>query len=461
MSPVVIRRVHERAKQIGEQETRTLLARTPRSAALHARAVRSLPLGVASSFQAGSPYPIAVARGRGSRVWDVDGHEYVDLHGGFGANVVGHAHPALVDAVGGAAATGTHFAAPTEVTVRFAEELCRRFGLDQVRFGNSGTEVTADAIRLSRAATGRDTVLKIEGSYHGHHDAVMFSVVPNADQMGGRDRPACLPMSRGIPADTARHVRVVPFNDLPALERVLTDHGAEIACLIMEPVMMNVGLVLPEPGYLAGVRDACRRAGVVLVFDEVKSGVTIAPGGATERFGVQPDLVCVAKAIAGGVPTAAFGGRAELMALIGRGVAQQGTFNGNPLVAAAGVATLTRVLTPSAYEHLEALSERMAAGCREAIAASGIDAHVVALGAKGCVSYRRRPLRNYRDFLECDQALFQASWPWLMNRGVFLTPGDEEQWTMSVQHTEADVDRAVDAYASLCGALTRTLPEAA
>jgi glutamate-1-semialdehyde 2,1-aminomutase len=455
MSALLVRSIHERAKQVGERETRNLLARTPRSAELHARAERTLPLGVASSFQASAPYPIAVARGRGSRIWDVDGHEYVDLHGGFGANVVGHAHPRVVDAITTAAATGTHFAAPTEITVRFAEELCRRFGLDQVRFGNSGTEVTADAIRLARAATGRDTVLKIEGSYHGHHDAVMFSVVPNAEEMGGRDRPTCLPMSRGIPASTADHVLVVPFNDLPALEQVLASRGSEIACLIMEPVMMNVGLVLPQPGYLEAALTLCRRHGVVLIFDEVKSGVTIAAGGATERFGVQPDLVCVAKAIAGGVPTAAFGGRSDLMELIGHGVAQQGTFNGNPLVAAAGVATLCEVLTPQAYEYLGALSDRMATGCREAIANSGLDAHVLALGAKGCISYRAEPLRNYRDFLDCDPALFEASWPWMMNRGVFLTPGDEEQWTMSVQHTPTDVDRCVEAFTRLCIDLTR------
>jgi glutamate-1-semialdehyde 2,1-aminomutase len=284
----------------------------------------------------------------------------------------------------------------------------------------------------------------------------MFSVVPNAEDMGGRDRPARLPMSLGIPAATADDVHVVPFNDLPALERVLAEHGTEIACLIMEPVMMNVGLVLPGPGYLEGVQAACRRHGVVLIFDEVKSGVTVAPGGATERFGVRPDLLCLAKAIGGGVPTAAFGGRAELMGLIGRGVAQQGTFNGNPLVAAAGVATLCEVLTPEAHVRLEALSRRLADGFRRAIAAQGIPAHVVSLGAKGCISYRQQPLRNYRDFLDCDAALFAASWPWMVNRGVFSTPGDEEQWTVSVQHTERDIDRCIEAYADFCAALADT-----
>ena len=203
-----------------------MLAATQGSKALFERAQRHLPYGVASTFQAGDPYPIYVARGQGARVWDVDGTEYIDFHGGFGCNVVGHAHPKIVEAIERAARTGTHFAATTEVTVAFAEELCRRFRLEKVRFANSGTEATMDAIRIARAATGRDVVAKIEGSYHGHHDTVMFSVVPNADAMGGRDRPSSAPMSKGIPADMARWTLVVPFNDAEALERLLDDAGA-------------------------------------------------------------------------------------------------------------------------------------------------------------------------------------------------------------------------------------------
>lgn len=446
-------RVTARAREIAKQEGAALAERTPRSAELYERAVRSLPLGVASSFHANEPYPIYVAEGRGSAVRDVDGNSYVDFHNGFGTMVVGHAHPKIVEAIERAARTGTHFAATTPVTVAFAEELCRRFSLDSVRFTNSGTESTMDAIRLARAATGRDVIVKIEGSYHGHHDTVMFSVVPNADVMGGRDRPASAPMSRGIPAETAERTLVVPFNDVPALERLLSDRGDEIACLIMEPVMMNIGIALPQPGYLEAVRDICTRFGVILIFDEVKSGATIAPGGAAERFGVAPDLVCLAKAIGGGVPCGAFGGRAELMDEIGRGAAQQGTFNGNPLAAAAGLAALTEVLSPDAYLHLASLGTRLAEGCRSAIETHDIPAHAVDLGAKGCVSYRREPLRSYRDFLEAEVELFEACWPWMVNRGVFMTPGDEEQWTISVQHDEADVDRYVEAFTGFCKTL--------
>jgi glutamate-1-semialdehyde 2,1-aminomutase len=337
--------------------------------------------------------------------------------------------------------------------VALAEELCRRFGLDQVRFTNSGTEATMEAIRLARGATGRDVVLKIEGSYHGHHDAVMFSVVPNADVMGGRDAPASTPLSKGIPADTARHTAVVPFNDPDALARVLGERGDEIACLIMEPIMMNIGIVLPQPGYLDRVKELCAQHGVVLIFDEVKSGATVAYGGAIERFGVQPDLACFAKAAGGGSALGAFGGRADLMGEIARGVAHMGTFNGNPLAASAGLAALTEVLTPDAYDYLDKLGTIMAEGCQAAIEDNAIPAHAVDLGCKGCVSYRSEPLTNYRDFLECNVELFAASWPWMVNRGVFMTPGDEEQWTISVQHSEVDVNLYVAAFTEFCQAI--------
>jgi glutamate-1-semialdehyde 2,1-aminomutase len=412
-----------------------------------------MPNGVASNFQAGHPYPIYLSHAKGAHVWDVDGLDYRDFHGGFGVNVVGHAHPKIVEAVTVAVSHGSHFAAPTEEGVLFAEELCRRFGLEQVRFGNSGTEATMSAIRVARAATGRDDIVKIEGSYHGHHDAVMFSVVPNADLMGGREAPASEPMSLGVPRYLRGHTHVVPFNDLVVLGKLLDEIGDTIACLIIEPVMMNIGIAEPEPGYLAGLRDLLHRHGVLLIFDEVKSGATIAAGGAIERYGVQPDLACFAKAIGGGTPAAAFGGRADVMEVIGRGAAHQGTFNGNPLVCAAGLATLTEVLTPDAYIHLAALGTRLAQGCADALAAYGIPAHTVDLGAKGCVSYRPERLRNYRDFLEANTDLYAASYPWMVNRGLFMTPGDEEQWTLSVQHTDTDVDRYVDAFAELCAAL--------
>jgi glutamate-1-semialdehyde 2,1-aminomutase len=443
-----------RARQIGEQEMARLLERTKASARLYERAVRLLPFGVVSSFQKMQPYPIYVTRGRGSHIWDQDGQEYLDFHCGFGAMVVGHAHPRIVEAISHAASRGTHFAATTEEGVAFGEEIARRFNLEMVRFANSGTEATMDAIRVARAATGRDVICKIEGSYHGHHDAVMFSVVPNADVMGGRERPAKAPVSRGLVKDASRYIEVVPFNDAEALERLFIERGKEIACIIMEPAMMNIGIVVPQPGYLQKVREICTRHGVIFIFDEIKTGFTIAAGGATERFGVQPDLVCLAKAISGGLPAAAFGGRADLMRLIEQGVSQMGTYNGNPLVSHVGLVTLREVLTPLAYQHFAKLGTRLAAGCQKVIDQYGIPAHTVDLGAKGCVSYRPTPMKNYRDFLETKPELFAASYPWLLNRGVFMTPGDEEQWTLSVQHTEADVDVYISVFSDFCRALT-------
>jgi glutamate-1-semialdehyde 2,1-aminomutase len=446
-------RLTARAREIAATEGERLLERTPKSRSLFERAQQSMPFGVGSSFQVGDPYPIYLREGRGPRVWDVDGNEYVDTHGGFGAMIVGHAHPKIVEAITRAAQTGTHFAAPTESAVVLAEELCRRFQLERVRYANSGTEATMSAIRVARAATGRDDIVKIEGSYHGHHDPVMFSVVPNADLMGGREQPASAPMSLGIPQVLIGHTHVVPFNDLEVLRRLLAERGDTIACLIIEPVMMNIGIAEPQPGYLQGLKDLLHEHGCLLIFDEVKSGATIAAGGATERYGVTPDLSCLAKAVFGGTPGAAFGGRADVMAAIERGAAHQGTFNGNPLVCAAGLAALTEILTPDAYEHFARLGARLAGGCEKALAEHGIPAHTVDLGAKGCVSYRPTPLTNYRDFLETNLDLYAASYPWMVNRGVFMTPGDEEQWTLSVQHTDADVDRYVAAFAELCAAL--------
>jgi glutamate-1-semialdehyde 2,1-aminomutase len=443
------------AQRLAQQENEQLWARTPGSKALYERALGSMPQGVGSSFQAWEPYPVYLRAGLGSRVWDVDGNEYVDFHNGFGCMVVGHAHPKVAEAIERAARHGTHFAAPTEDTVLFAEELCRRFQVESVRFANSGTEATMGAIRIARAATGREHIIKIEGSYHGHHDPVMFSVVPNSDLMGGREAPASTPMSKGIPTVTAEYTHVVPFNDLEVLRALLAERGRDMACLILEPVMMNIGICQPRPGYLQGLKDLLHEHGVLLIFDEVKSGATVAAGGATERYGVVPDLACWAKAICGGTPGAAFGGRADVMEAINEGAAQQGTFNGNPLVAAAGLATLTEVLTPDAYELLAKLGTRLAEGCSRALAENGIPGHAVDLGAKGCVSYRPEPLQNYRDFLETNPDLYLASYPWAMNRGIFMTPGDEEQWTLSVQHTEADIDRYVDQFADFCATLAR------
>ncbi|HEU4354356.1 MAG TPA: glutamate-1-semialdehyde 2,1-aminomutase [Actinomycetota bacterium] len=453
-----VERLKARAEEIGEKEAARLLERTPKSKALFERAVKVLPRGVASNFQANDPYPVYLDRGQASRVWDVDGTEYVDFHGGFGVNVVGHAHPKIVEAIRAVADQGIHFAVTTPATVTLAEAICERFNIEQVRMVNSGTEATMDALRVARAATGKDRVVKIEGSYHGHHDALLFSVVPEADTLGVRHSVGgeaadssgaaytSTPTSKGVPESMWNDTIVVPFNDADAVEELFREHADQIGALVLEPVMMNVGIIVPKPGYLQALRDLCDRYGVVLIFDEVKCGGTIAYGGAIERYGVQPHLACWAKALGGGSVIGAFGGDANVMEWVAKGAAQQGTFNGNPLSAAAGVAALTQVLTRDAYDELGKMGTLLAEGCQRAIDESGIPAHTVDLGAKGCVSYRKEPLTNYRDFLETIPELFYASFTWMVNRGIFMTPGDEEQWTISVQHSEDDIRTYVDAF---------------
>ncbi|HYY07796.1 MAG TPA: aminotransferase class III-fold pyridoxal phosphate-dependent enzyme, partial [Actinomycetota bacterium] len=261
------------------------------------------------------------------------------------------------------------------------------------------------------------------------------------------------PTSKGIPKALWETTIVVPFNDAEAVEHALADNEGEVAAVILEPVMMNVGIIEPQPGYLQALRDACDKHGVVLIFDEVKCGGTIAYGGTMERYGVKPHLSAFAKAVGGGATIGAFGGEAGIMEAVTKGAAQQGTFNGNPLSASAGLAALTQVLTRDAYDHLGKLGSMLAEGCQRAIADSAIPAHTVDLGAKGCVSYRADRLTNYRDFLETHTELYWASYPWMVNRGIFMTPGDEEQWTVSVQHTEDDVQRYIDAFGEFCQAL--------
>ena len=437
---------------IKRREVDRYAQRTPGSRALYERALASMPLGVASSFQVADPYPVYLTAGRGSRITDVDGNVFIDYHNAFGSMVTGHAHPKITEAITRAAQRGTHFAAPTEQTIALAEELCRRFRLDSVRMCNSGTEATMDAVRLARAAAGKDVLLKIEGGYHGHHDAVMYSLrsTLDAEELGEGWHVAA---SRGVPESLSQLTWTVPFNDVTALESALERGAGRIGAFILEPVMMNVGIIPPLPGYLERVRELCTRHGVVLIFDEVKTGATIAPGGAVELYGVQPDLVCLAKAIGGGTPIGAFGGRAEVMDEITRGVSAQGTFNGNPLSVAAALAALTQVLTDDAYELLRRLGTRLASESQKVLEQAGIPAHTTDLGCKGSITFRHGVLERYADYREVDGSLFDAYWYWMVNRGIFATPGKEEQWTISVQHSDEDIDATVEVLAAYCQAV--------
>jgi glutamate-1-semialdehyde 2,1-aminomutase len=439
-----------RVAELTEREERAFFGARSRSVRLWQEARRLLPMGVPSSFQAARPQPVFIERGEGSRIWDVDGSEYVDFHNGFGVMVVGHAHPLVVAAVNRRVAAGTHFAQPVAEVLGVAEELSRRFRQPQWRFNNSGTEATLDAVRLARGFTGRERLIKVEATYHGHHDSLMVSVEPPPELIGPPDRPASVPWSEGVPRAVVDLVSVVPFNDLEVLERTLERHRDEVAAVIVEPVMMNCGIVLPDDGYLQGVRDLAHQQGALLIFDEVKTGVTIDPGGATGRFGVVPDLVCLAKAIGGGVPCGAVGGRADVMGMIDAGrVAQLGTFNGNPLTMAASLTTLREILTPAAYAHFDALAEILQGGLDSVIREQELPFHAITMAARGGVTYGPERVRNYRDYLKIDKSYAYLSWLYQCNRGVLMAPGAEENWTISVQHSEDDVKRYVDNFAEM------------
>src|SRR5947208_4255629 len=386
----------ERIAALTEREQRRLTERTPRSGEYFERARAVMPNGVPSSFQSNDPWPVYLERGRGAQVWDVDGNEYIDFHNGFGVMCVGHANPVIAAAVKRRVDEGTHFAAPTEGSIVVAEELSRRFGLPQWRFTNSGTESTMDAIHVARGATGRDVILKIEGSYHGHHDAVMVSVYPELEELGDRDDPRSVPFGGGYPRALTELTRAVPFNDADALESVLDKLEGQVAGLIMEPAMMNINIIPPVDGYLERVRELTSQHGVKLIFDEVKTGATISYGGATARFGIEPDLITLAKAVCGGYPGGAIGMKAEIAELVSSGkVHQYGTFNGNPLVMAAAQATLTEVLTEDAYPRLEGTNEKLKAACQEIIDRYGLPAYTEGMGAKGCVIFSGERLREY------------------------------------------------------------------
>jgi glutamate-1-semialdehyde 2,1-aminomutase len=448
-----------RIAELTAREEKKLNARTTESKRLFERARQSLAGGVPSSYHLRDPWPIYIAEGRGPLIWDVDGNEMIDFHNGFGSMVQGHAHPKVVEAVEARMPRGTHFAAPTKDGVVVAEDLARRFRLPKWRFTNSGSESTMDAIRIARGYTGRDTIVKIFGSYHGHHDYVMVSIGVPYKRIGDRENYESLQYGEGIPKVAADLTIPVPFNDAPAMERRierLIEEDRKPACVIMEAAMMNLGIVLPEPGYLEAVREITERHGIVLIFDEVKTGLCIAAGGAVERFGVEPDMVTLAKTLGAGLPSGAIGATEEIMSVVEEErVYQVGTFNGNPLSMAAARAGLEEVLTPEAYEHLDALNDRLMTGCEAVVEKYSLPGYAVGVGAKGCVTFSPEKIVDYETFkANQDGELMDLAWLYNMNRGIFMTPGREEEWTLSVTHSFADCDAFVAAFEELAHDLT-------
>lgn len=443
----------ERARDITRRELATYADRTKRSQVATERARKVMPLGVPSSFQAYDPHPIVVRRAQGSWMEDVDGNRYTDYDMGFGALFSGHCHPLVRSALETQLDNGTLFVTPCEANSDVAELLGQRYGLPMWRFTNSGTEATMDAIRVARGVTGRQKLVKVEGGYHGHHDEVMISMKPPLDQAGPADNPIPVPGTAGITDAVLADTIVIPYNDADALDRAL--RGGEVACFIVEPVMENIGICKPQPGYLEAVREITQRYGTLLIFDEVKTGITAGWGGATGTLGVQPDLVALAKSIGGGLPLGAFGGKAEYMDQITQGrVLHLGTYNGNPLCMAAAKAVLAEICTPEATQRCIERNHQLLAECDRIIAAAGVEAHTVQFGAKGCITWAAEPIRNYRDYKATNFDLAFAQWIHGINRGILLPPGLDEQWLISVMHTEADAMRYAAVFGEFVDELT-------
>src|SRR5689334_11850136 len=383
-----------------QQELETFERRTPKSAAAHKKNLKRIPLGVASNYRAYDPYPIFVKEGKGSKIRDVDGNEYIDHNLCFGALMAGHCHPAIVKAIEKALYAGTTFGMPHDMEWELAEEICARYPVEMVRFGSSGTEVTMHACRMARAATKRDKILKFEGSYHGLHDTALVSVKPKAEDYGDINAPTSVPGGLGVPKASVENVPVATFNDLASVERRFKQFPGEIAAIILEPILMNVGLCMPQPGFLQGLRDIATKNGALLIFDEVKTGAKLAWGGASEYFGVKPDMICLAKSIGGGFPLAAFGAHKSVMDLISQHkVFHGGTYNTNPVSMAAGLATFNDVLTRENYAHVEKLSKKLVDGYRKIIAKVGLQGYIAQAGANGALMLYQQEIQNYRDWL--------------------------------------------------------------
>jgi len=440
----------DRIEQLLAGEWERFTATTGASGAHNERASRTLPLGVTSSFQHWEPYPISIQSAQGAWLTDVDGRRLLDLSMGFGAMLVGHLNPTVVEHVERALKeTGTLFVTPSPQATDMSERFCRRFGLDMIRFTNSGTESLMYAIRAARAYTQRKAIVKIEGGYHGGYDALQVSVKPALEDIGPADAPI-----GDVPFDVeAGTVHVVAYNDLDMLEQVLAAHGSEVAAMVVEPVIENLAIVLPDAGYLAGVRELCDRHGVVLIFDEVKTGLTAGVAGAAQRLGVQPDLITLAKSIGGGLPLAAFGGKREVMQVVVDGrMAHFGTYNGNPLVMAAAAA-VDEICTPEALDAAEAINVRAMEAIDAVIDEHELPAHTVGLGVKGCVTWSATPVRNYRDYKATDFAMAELSWLWGVNRSILTPPGLDEQWLVSLAHTDDDMALLVSDFTELAQAL--------
>jgi glutamate-1-semialdehyde 2,1-aminomutase len=418
-------------------------SRSPKSEKLFAAASRILPGGVDSpvrAFRAVNATPLFITRGRGAYIEDADGHKYIDYVMSWGPLIHGHAPRGLLKALAATAARGTSFGAPTELETRLAHRVALLMpSIERIRFVSSGTEATMSAVRVARAATKRDKIIKFEGCYHGHADSFLVQAGSGALTLG-------VPTSPGVPAAAAADTLIAQYNDLDSVQSVVDANRGQIAAIVVEPIAGNMGLVPPRAGFLSGLRLLCDREGIVLVFDEVISGFRAAPGGAQQLFGVRPDLTCLGKIIGGGLPVGAYGGRAELMNLVSPAgpVYQAGTLSGNPLAMTAGLWSLEE-LTPRLYKHLAKLGAQLATGLADAARASSVPLQVNAFGSLLTPFFTDAPVRSYQTAVSADTAKYAAFFSGMLARGIYPPPSQFEAWFLSAAHTSGDVEKTIKA----------------
>ena len=436
-------------------ELDSYLKRTERSSVLFKKAVEVLPEGIGGSAAPYKPYPIYMRKAEGSRIWDVDDNEYVDFNLCWGVLMVGHSHPKLVAALKEALSCGTMFGFAHESSEKLARELCRRFPMDGVRFVNSGTEANMFAVRLARAFTDKSKIVKIEGSYHGWASELFISKRPPVGKAGPPSKPTPVTHGKGIPSGIVKDTLIAPFNNIQAMENILREYAGEVAAVIVEPVMMNAGVIPPRENYLNELRALTEEYNVLLIFDEVKTGVKIAPGGASEYYRVEPDIICLAKAMGGGLPIGACGAKKEIMDQIESGdVPLYGTYSANPLAVIASLTTLTQILTDDAYSKIEQLGNELMNGYREIVEDKKLKAKIQGVASIGCILFSEHEVSDYRGFARVDRDKWRKYWFSMVNRGVIPMPyGHEEEWTISVQHEKEDIELHLEVFKEVAAKL--------
>ena len=415
-----------------------------KSIALYQKALEMIPGGVNSpvrAFKAIGIPPAFIDRGKGSKVWDVDGNEYVDYVGSWGPMILGHAHPKVVAALKKAASKGTSFGAPTALEVELALRVKRAFpSIELVRMVSSGTEAAMGAIRVARGYTGKDKIIKFEGCYHGHGDSLLVKAGSGATTFG-------VPDSLGVPEDLAKHTLTVPFNDLGAVRKMVNQYSGQIACIAVEPIVGNMGVVLPEQGFLEGLRKVCDEFDILLLFDEVITGFRVAHGGAQELYGVKADLTCLGKIIGGGLPVGAYGGKRAIMEKVAPlgGVYQAGTLSGNPLAVTAGIQTLDLLKPKRVYLDLESKTSYLTEAITKCATERGIPLTINQTTGMFTLFFTRGPVRNYQTAKMSDTKQFAQFFIHMMENGIYLPPSQFEAWFVSLAHTQKDLDRTIEA----------------